>query len=173
MELEALLKNTIRNIPDFPKKGIVFRDITPLLSEPVIFERIIQNLVVLAPKDLTHIAGIEARGFLFGIAIAMRLGLPFVPIRKKGKLPYKTFTAEYNLEYGTDSLYIHIDAVQKNSSVYLVDDLIATGGSLLAAAGLIEQCQAKVAKIACVIELTDLDGRKKISSIPVASLISY
>lgn len=173
MEVELLLKKTIRNIPDFPRKGIMFRDITPLLSNPDIFEKIIESLVANAPANLTHVAGIEARGFLFGIAIATKLGLPFVPIRKKGKLPYQTFSVQYELEYGIDSLYMHTDALAKDSQVYLIDDLIATGGSLAAAIQLVKKCEARVVKIACVIELSTLNGRKKFATIPVTSLISY
>lgn len=172
MELEKSLKDTIRNIPDFPKPGIIFRDITPLLSNQKIFKKIIASLVAAAPSQLTHLAAIEARGFLFGIPIAMELGIPFVPIRKKGKLPYKTYSVKYNLEYGVDSLYIHTDAMEQNSNVYLIDDLVATGGSLLAATELIKKCSAKVKKIGCVIELTELDARKKLAS-PFTSLISY
>ena len=173
MDLATTLKKTIRSVPDFPKKGIMFRDITPLLSDIKIFQQITKALCEAAPKETNCIAAIEARGFFFGVAIASALNIPFVPIRKKGKLPYKTISAEYELEYGTDSLYMHQDALDSHSKVYLIDDLIATGGSFVAAISLIHQLKASITKAGCIIELEFLKGKEKIAPIPFTSLVVY
>ena len=174
MEDAAFLRGYIRDVPDFPKAGILFRDITPLLAAPPAFARAVAALTSLAPDETTHIAAVEARGFIFAAAVAAQLKKPFVPVRKSGKLPYHTITADYALEYGDDSLAIHTDAVGADSAVFLVDDLIATGGTLAAAARLIAQCGATVAQIACLIELADLGGAARLpQNTPFASIIQY
>ena len=168
------LRAHIRDIPDFPKAGIVFRDITPMLATPAAFARAVAALAAMAPVHATHVAAVEARGFIFAAAIAVQLQKPFVPLRKPGKLPYETATVDYELEYGTDSLAMHIDAVSADSAVFLVDDLLATGGTLAAAVELMEKCGAAVAQIACVIELTALNGAARLPQhIPFASIVQY
>ena len=153
------LSEYIRDIPDFPREGILFRDITPLLSSPAAFNFAISKMSDLG-KDLKPdvIVGIESRGFIFGIPIAMNLGLPFVPVRKKGKLPGQSLSASYNLEYGEDSLEIHEDALSPGDSVLIVDDLIATGGTAEAASKLVEISKGKIAAFIFVINLYDLGG---------------
>jgi adenine phosphoribosyltransferase len=168
------LKSAIRSVPDFPKKGIVFRDITTLLKDKSAFKHsidLMQNFC--KGKKVDKILGIESRGFIFGGVLADRLGVGFVPIRKKGKLPAKTVSQEYQLEYGSDSIEIHADALSAGDSALIVDDLIATGGTLAAACHLVEKNKAKVAGIACLIELTFLGGRKKLPNYDIFSLIKY
>ena len=170
------LKDAIRTIPDFPKEGIMFRDITTLMTNPKAFKASIDALA--APyrgKGLDNVAGIDARGFVFGAAVAYALGVGFVPIRKKGKLPFKTYTQEYKLEYGTDTLEIHADAIRNGEKVLLIDDLIATGGTAEASIKLLEQIGAKIIGAAFVIDLPDLGGLGKITSmgIPVTALVAY
>lgn len=159
------LKELIRLIPDYPKPGIEFRDITTLLMHPQGFSEAI-NRMAQSAKDLnvSKIAGIEARGFIFGAAIAHQLGLGFVPLRKKGKLPHKTFSESYELEYGTDQLEMHIDAVEQNERVLIVDDLIATGGTAAAAVRLVEHAGAHAAACSFVINLPKLGGSKRLES---------
>ena len=164
----------VRDIPDFPKKGIVFKDITPILLDPEIFESTIEHLAqVVTGKKIDVICGIESRGFIFGAALALRMGLAFVPIRKPGKLPYKTFKEEYALEYGTDAIEIHRDAVKPGDRVLLIDDLLATGGTAAAAVKLIEKCDGVVDTVAFVIELGFLKGINKLHGYNVKSLIEY
>ncbi len=170
MSLEKKLRAVIRNVPDFPKEGILFRDITPLLAEASLMNEVIEALVQAAPKGITHVAAIEARGFLFAVAVAIKLGVPFVPIRKKGKLPFDTLKEEYDLEYGTDAIYMHKDAMKKGSNVYLIDDLIATGGTLAASITLVEKAQSTVSKIGCVIELADLKGKDRFADVSFSAL---
>jgi len=172
MELD--LKQHIRNIPDFPKAGIQFKDITPMLQHPEALQAAMHQLRD-AVKDLEFdlIAGIESRGFLFGVTLANMMSKGFVPIRKPGKLPYKTHSHSYQLEYGTDTLQIHQDAIAVDQKVLIVDDLLATGGTMAASVELIKKCGGQVAGCAFVIELAFLEGRSVLNKCPVRSLISY
>lgn len=168
------LEKYIRNIPDFPKPGILFRDVSTLIQDGKAFKSSIDILVKkYRGKKIDKVVAVEARGFIFGAAIAHRLGLGFVPVRKKGKLPYKTNSVTYNLEYGTDTLEIHCDAIEKNDKVLIVDDLLATGGTVKAVTELIEGLKGKIMGIAFVIELQDLGGRKKLKGYPLLSLIKF
>lgn len=164
----------IRDVPDFPKKGIVFKDITPLLADPKVFGEMIKHFADQYRKSgITKVLGIEARGFLLAAPIAMELGAGIVPVRKKGKLPYKTISASYALEYGTDTLEIHEDAVKPGEKVLIVDDVLATGGTAAAVCDLVRKLGGKVAGVAMLIELGFLDGRKKLPDCEVYSLIKY
>ena len=155
------LKDYIRDIKDFPEQGILFRDITPLLGSPKAFNEVLDNLEGrIRSSQCEVIAGIESRGFIFAVPLASRLGLPFVPIRKPGKLPYDKLTVAYELEYGSGELEIHKDAINEGQKVFLVDDILATGGTLAAAASLIKASGGDLAGAGVVIELTDLDGRR-------------
>ena len=165
-------KECIRAIPDFPKKGILFRDITTLLNRKDYFKSAVDNMASLC-KGVDVVAAIESRGFIFGSAIAYKLGAALVPIRKKGKLPAPTFSASYALEYGQDSLEIHKDAFEKGSRVMLVDDLLATGGTAKASIELIEKLGGKVAGLVFLVELEGLNGREKLRGYPVKSLVRY
>jgi adenine phosphoribosyltransferase len=168
------LKSLIRDIPDFPKAGILFRDITTLLQNPTGFGYVIDQLTELYQNEsIDYVAGIESRGFIFGTPLAHRLSVGFVPIRKPGKLPAATHSAEYDLEYGTDCLQIHQDAFQPGSRVLLVDDLLATGGTAAAATRLIGATGATLVGVAFVIELTALAGREKLPNLSIQSLIQY
>ena len=172
--LTEVLKRRIRDIPDFPKKGIVFKDITTLLGDPAAFK---QAMDLLAKKfkgqKIDKVVGIESRGFIFGSVLAYKLGAGFVPVRKKGKLPYKTKSVTYDLEYGTDTLEIHKDAISPRDRVLIVDDLLATGGTVLAVTKLIKSFKAHIAGTAFLIELTFLQGKQKIKGLPVYSIIEY
>jgi len=164
----------IREIPDFPKPGILFADITPLLGNPTAFHKVIDEFTLRYKLEaIDVIVGIEARGFPFAAALAYRLGTAFVPIRKGGKLPYDTHEVRYELEYGTNTLAIHRDAFPKQSRVLICDDLIATGGTLSASADLIQKLEGTIVGIALLIELTALKGREKLSKHDVFSLIKY
>jgi len=168
------LKEKIRNISDFPKPGILFRDITTLLKDATAFQEVIAQLAErYAAQSLDRIAGIEARGFIFGAALAARLRTGFVPLRKPGKLPATTYSAQYELEYGTDRIEMHVDAIEQGSRVLLIDDLLATGGTMQAACALVEQAGGRIVECAFIIELADLQGRKKLAGRPVFSLIVY
>lgn len=168
------LKEKIRSIPDFPKKGILFRDITTLIRDRKAFAGLIDTLADrFHGKKIDVVASVEARGFLIGGALAYRLGTGIVPIRKEGKLPWKTCTASYDLEYGKDTLEMHRDALQRGDNVLIVDDLLATGGTSSAAVTLVEQLGGKIVEIVFLIELTDLKGREKLSGQSVFSLIKY
>ncbi|MFN0207741.1 MAG: adenine phosphoribosyltransferase [Planctomycetota bacterium] len=170
-----LIKNLIRDVPDFPKKGILFRDITPLLRDARGFAAVIDALAERIPRAATPdaIVGIESRGFLFGAALAIKLGCGFVPIRKPKKLPWKTHSQSYVLEYGTDTIEIHQDALQKGQRAVIVDDLLATGGTAEAAGKLVAMCGAETASLLFVIELSALGGRSKLPSGSVQSLLQY
>lgn len=171
MNVEKLEK-ALRRIPDFPKKGIIYIDITPVLQDSELFQLTIDLLAeryLVDPPD--YIAAIDARGFIFGGALATKLGCGFVPIRKKGKLPYTTFTEEYDLEYGSAEIEVHIDAVPAGAKVLLVDDLLATGGTTSAAVKLLEKLKAQIIGIEFVIELGFLNGRQILGDYPVNSLI--
>ena len=168
------LKRFIRDVPDWPKKGILFRDITPLLLNPKAFAATIDALCAdFTDAGIEYVAAVEARGFIFGSAVAEKLGAGFVPIRKKGKLPWQTESITYDLEYGTDTLQVHSDAVKDGGKVLMVDDLLATGGTMAAACKLIEKIGGTVAGIVFLVELADLLGRGKISDYKVVSIISY
>lgn len=168
------LKQYIRTIPDFPETGIQFRDITTLLGDPYAFQYTVDRLVErYRSGDIGAVVGIESRGFVFGAALAYQLGLPFVPIRKEGKLPHTTMRQEYALEYGQSVVEIHHDALQPDQSVVLVDDLLATGGTLLASAKLVEMLEAVVIECAVVIELPDLGGRQRLRNYRVFSLLEF
>lgn len=168
------LKSKIRNIPDFPKKGIVFRDITTLLQDPQAYEHAIDQFCThFAKHKITKVGVIESRGFIFGGPIAMALGVGIVPIRKKGKLPWSTVRQTYKLEYGSDSLEVHKDAVKPRDRVLIIDDLLATGGTAKASVKLIEKLGAQVAGLGFLIELSFLSGRKKLKDYDVLALVSY
>ncbi len=168
------LENYIRSIPDWPKKGILFRDITPLLADPKAFSTSIDALCAgFTETTVEYVAAVEARGFMFGAAVAEKLKAGFVPIRKKGKLPFKTESVTYDLEYGTDTLEVHSDAVTSGAKVLMVDDLLATGGTMAAACELIEKIGATIVGITFLIELTDLTGRDKLTRYKINTVISY
>lgn len=157
------LKDLIRTIPDFPKKGIMFRDITTLLSDSEGFKNSIDQLIERYKNvDFDVVIGIEARGFVFGAALAYGLGKGFVPLRKKGKLPGRTVSVEYELEYGTDALEVHEDAIKKGSKVILIDDLLATGGTALAAVELLQKLESELTEFAVIVDLPELGGKKKL-----------
>lgn len=164
MLLEEKLKQTIRDVVDFPKEGIVFKDITPIMMNPEISNEVLDHLVDLyKEKQIDVVAGIESRGFLFGYPLAMRLGIPFVLIRKKGKLPYDKISHSYDLEYGSATIEIHTDAIKPGQKVLIHDDLLATGGSAEAAAILIEKCGGKVASFNFLVGLDFLNGEQKLA----------
>ncbi|MCC6273555.1 MAG: adenine phosphoribosyltransferase [Deltaproteobacteria bacterium] len=168
------LKKIVRDIPDFPKPGILFKDITPLLQNSEAFKHIVDRFAArYREKPVDVIVGIESRGFLFGSVLAYVLGKSFAIMRKKGKLPYTTVSYTYKLEYGEDTIELHEDAIPKGSRVLIVDDLLATGGTAAAAAHLVEKMGGKVAELAFVIELAFLNGRKALGDYPVFSLIEY
>lgn len=168
------LRRFIRDIPDWPKRGILFRDITPLLASPSAFSAAVEALCSNFEKErIDYVVAVEARGFIFGAAVAQRLGAGFILIRKKGKLPYKTEKITYDLEYGTDTLEVHSDAVKKGAKVLMVDDLLATGGTMAAACKLIEKIGGKIVGITFLIELTNLKGRQKLGSYKIKTVLSY
>jgi adenine phosphoribosyltransferase len=167
-------RSYIRVIPDFPQPGIRFKDITTLLKDGAAYKAAIDELAQFARElQADVIAGPEARGFVVGAPLAYTLGLGFVPIRKSGKLPYKSIKADYSLEYGKDALAVHVDAIQPGQRVLIVDDLLATGGTITTTINLVEQLGGKVVGAAFFIELTYLDGRQKLGDIPVKSLVQY
>ena len=173
-DLVTDLKTTIRDIPDFPKPGILFKDITPILHDAALFERVIAHFGErFGGGQVDAIVGMESRGFLFGAPLAIALGVPFVPARKPGKLPYESIGFEYDLEYGTNRLEMHVDAVSQGQRVLIIDDLLATGGTANAAARLVEQLGAVVAAYAFVIELGFLGGRAPLGDTPVESIVIY
>ncbi len=170
------LKSTIRTIPDYPKPGIMFRDITTLIGHRDAFSLAVDRMIEAAGSlKFDHIAGIEARGFIFGGAMAHRMGLGFIPIRKKGKLPWDVISHEYDLEYGTDTVEVHRDAVAQGETVLMVDDLLATGGTAEAGIALIEKLGGHVSGCSFVIDLPDLGGRKRLEALgkPVHTLIEF
>jgi adenine phosphoribosyltransferase len=168
------LKDTIRSIPDFPKKGIVFRDITTLLQNSAAFRQCLDRMEEFcSDKKIDKILAIESRGFIFGGALADRMGKGFVPIRKAGKLPAKTVRQEYQLEYGTDSIEMHLDAISPRESVLIVDDLVATGGTLEATCKLAEKMGANIAGLVVVIDLAFLPWREKLGKYDILGLVKY
>ena len=168
------LKNYIKDVPNYPKEGILFKDITPLLQDGEAFNFAVEELASFAKEcGATIVMGPESRGFIFGCPVATKMNIGFVPIRKPGKLPRKTIDESYDLEYGSNTLSIHEDAIKKGDKVIIIDDLLATGGTLEAAVKLVNRCGAEVVGIGCIIELKDLNGREKIKNINVKCLISY
>ena len=168
------LAEYIRDIPDFPKKGILFRDITPLLTDNKALAAAIEALAEpFHNKDIDYVVAVEARGFIFGSALAKEIDAGFVPIRKPGKLPHKTESVTYELEYGSDTVEVHVDAITQGSKVLMVDDLLATGGTMNAACQLMEKLGAEICGLTFLIELTDLAGREKIKKYPIHTVISY
>jgi adenine phosphoribosyltransferase len=173
-ELIARLRTTIRDIPDFPKPGIVFKDITPVLLDPLLFTATTVALADAFRKErITHVVGIESRGFIFGAPVAQSLGASFVPMRKPGKLPYRTEREDYALEYGKDALEVHQDAMRGDSRALIVDDVLATGGTAAAAGRLADRLGVHVVACAFVIELGFLAGREKLQDRKIVSLVSY
>lgn len=168
------LKNYIRDVPDFPEPGILFRDITPILRNPQAFNYVIDSLIDQYSQDsFDTVVAVESRGFLFGAPLACRMGKSFVPVRKQGKLPGTTNSAQYSLEYGSNVMEIHIDDIEPGERVVLLDDLLATGGTLEAAAQLVEASKGVVAGIGLVIELKDLGGRDRLKGYEIFSLVQY
>ncbi len=168
------LKRIIRDVPDFPKAGILFKDITPLLADADALRATIEQLARPYRNGAVDlVVGIESRGFIFGTALARELGVGFVPIRKPGKLPADAISAEYELEYGTDKIEIHTDAIAGGQKVALVDDLLATGGTMSAACQLVSELKGKIVGISFVIELGFLNGREKLGDWPIHTLIHY
>lgn len=172
--LERRIKETIRDVPDFPKPGILFKDITPVVADAVLFRDIIQAFADrYHGVGLTAIVGIESRGFIFGAALAHKMGVPFHLVRKSGKLPYKTIQTSYDLEYGSATIEMHEDAVQRGDKVLLIDDLLATGGTAAAACDLVTRQGGHVTECAFVVELDFLCGRKKLNDTPAFTLVHY
>ncbi len=168
------LKALIRDVPDFPKKGIIFKDITPLLKDAAAFRQAVKQIAEeYKGRKVDAVLGIEARGFIIGAVAAQELGVGFLPVRKPGKLPYETLSASYELEYGSDSLEIHKDALSKGDRILIVDDLLATGGTMAACCKLVESLGGEVVGIAFLIELGFLNGRDKLTGYEIFSLIDY
>lgn len=165
MDIKQRISSTVRDIPDFPVKGVVFKDITPVLQDIALFNDIISEMAEqFKDKKIDKIAGIESRGFIFGMPLSVKMNIPFIPIRKKGKLPAKTIAMNYDLEYGQATIEIHEDAVSKSEKVLIIDDLLATGGTTNAAIKLVEQIGGEVIAAAFVLELAFLNGREKIEN---------
>lgn len=173
-ERRSLLRSRIRDVPDFPTEGILFKDITPLLADVEAFRACIALMAEPFDGEVLHaVVGIESRGFMFGAALADKLGVGFVPVRKPGKLPAATYRAEYELEYGSDAIEIHRDALERAERVVVVDDLIATGGTALAAKELVQRCGADVAAFVFLVNLVDLRGAEKLSPSRVITILDY
>lgn len=176
-ELEAVraaISAEIRDVPDFPKPGIVFKDITPALGNPEVFQLTIGALHrLVAGQQIDYVVGIESRGFIFGAPLAIALGAGFVPVRKPGKLPADTHRIEYALEYGTDALEIHKDAIAPGKRVVIVDDLLATGGTAAATLELVRRIGAEVASLAFIVELSFLNGRERLPDCEIVTLVTY
>ena len=166
------LERFIRDVPDFPKKGIVFKDITTLVGNAeALAETVAQLAAPFAKAGIEKVVGIESRGFIFGAAVAIKLGAGFVPVRKPGKLPAKTISKSYDLEYGTSTVELHADAIEKGQKVLVIDDVLATGGTLAAACDLVRQEGGQIVGVGIVVELSFLDGRKKLPGLDIRSLI--
>jgi len=173
-ELGDALRRVVRDVPDFPKPGIMFKDVTPLLADPTLFRRATDAMADVFRSDgITHVVAIESRGFILGAPVAQALGAAFVPVRKPGKLPRATVREEYALEYGTDSLELHADALNAKSRVLVVDDVLATGGTAAAACRLVRQGGAELAGCVFLMELTFLQGRSRLNDLRVSALLSY
>jgi adenine phosphoribosyltransferase len=172
--LDRRLRGAIRDVPDFPKPGIVFKDVTTVLLDPDLFRDVTEAMAApWAGERITHVVGIESRGFIFGAPVALRLGAAFVPIRKPGKLPWQRQRVDYDLEYGTDALEIHVDACTAGSRVLIVDDVLATGGTADAAARLVEQVGGRVEGLAFLVELGFLGGAERLAGRRLESLVRY
>lgn len=170
----AEIEQAIRNVPDFPKPGIQFKDITPVLADSRLLQSTVEHMVSMArAKKVDKVVGIDARGFIFGAAAAVKLGTGFVPVRKKGKLPWATHEESYDLEYGSATVAVHVDAVKAGERVLLMDDLLATGGTAAAAVRLLERLGAEIVGISFLIELSFLEGRSRLGRHPVEALIRY
>lgn len=168
------LASLIRNVPDFPKPGIQFKDITTLVQNGPAFREIIDGWKArYASQNIAAIVGADARGFIFGAALAYAMGLGFVPVRKKGKLPADTIAEEFDLEYGKDTIEIHLDALKPGDRVVLIDDLLATGGTMAAMVNLVKKLGAEIVEVAFVVELPDLKGRSKLEGLPVHVLVQF
>lgn len=168
------IANAIRNVPDFPKPGIQFKDITPVLLDSRLLDSTIEHLIAAARgRRVDKVVGIDARGFIFGAAAALKLGAGFVPVRKKGKLPWATHEESYDLEYGSATVAIHVDAVKPGERVLLVDDLLATGGTAAAAVKLLQRLGAEIVGVSFLIELGFLNGRSRLGNLPVEAVIRY
>jgi len=167
------LKDKVRAIPDYPKKGVIFRDVTTLLKEGQDFKEAIDKMAEKIDYEIDKVIGIEARGFIVGAPLAYKLSKGFIPIRKPGKLPCEKISVEYDLEYGTDSIEMHIDGIKKGEKVVIVDDLLATGGTSQAAIKLVESLGAEVAGLLFLMELDDINGRQKLKNYRVDSIIHY
>ena len=174
LDILGKLRAAVRDVPDFPKKGIVFKDITPVLNDPALFRASIDLFLERCRgRKIEKIVGIDARGFVFGSAVAYELGVGFVPIRKRGKLPYRTEVAKYSLEYGEAEMEMHVDAVTAGERVVMVDDLLATGGTSAAAAVLVRKAGGNLVEAQFLIELEFLHGRKQLEPTPVTSFLKY
>jgi len=174
IENDRFLERSIRSIPDFPKPGILFRDVTTLIQDKTAFKKAVDLLAKKYRKmKIDKVVGVEARGFIFGAALAYKIGAGFVPVRKKGKLPHKTICATYQLEYGTDTLEIHKDAITPGEKILIIDDLLATGGTVKAVIDLIKELRGAIQGIGFVIELVDLCGKEKLKGYPVYSLVKF
>jgi adenine phosphoribosyltransferase len=168
------IQKLIKDVPDFPKKGIVFKDITPLLEDPKNLERVINEFYeIFKGKGINKVAAMESRGFLFGVSVALRLNAGFVPVRKPGKLPRKTIKETYKLEYGTDTLEMHEDGIKKGEKVLIIDDVLATGGTAEAVVKLVQKAGGRVEGLGFVIELTFLNGSEKLKGLEIKSLVKY
>lgn len=174
MNLIEKLNKTMRDVVDFPAKGIIFKDITPILADIELYNEVIEVLSSqYKNKNIAKVVGLESRGFIFGISIAQNLGLPFIPIRKKGKLPYKTISTDYQLEYGTASIEIHTDAINEGENILIVDDLLATGGTASAAVELVKKLKGNIVACVFLTELLFLNGKSKLKDIEVFSILKY
>lgn len=172
--MHQLLKEAVRDVEDFPKEGIIFKDISPILQDHKLFQKACDAISqTVDGQEIDKVVGIDARGFIFGAPIALALNAGFVPIRKKGKLPWQTYTKEYALEYGTDTVEVHQDAIQPGEKVLLVDDLLATGGTAAAAVKLINDLGADLVCVSFLIELSFLNGREKITCDNIHSILNY
>jgi adenine phosphoribosyltransferase len=168
------IRNRIRDVPDFPQPGIIFKDITPVLADAALLTDIVQHFAdQFAGEQVGLVAGIESRGFIFGAPLAVALGAGFAPLRKPGKLPWRSLRVDYALEYGTDSLEAHVDAIQPGERVLVVDDLLATGGTASGAVDLVRRLRGTLVATAFVVELAFLRGRERLGNIPIQSLVSY
>jgi len=171
---ELLATKLIRDVPDFPKPGILFKDITRVLENPAAFQQVVDLLAADAKsKGAQTVVGIESRGFIFGVPVALQLGVPFVMARKLGKLPYDRITEEYALEYGTNTVEMHVDSITEGLQAYVVDDLLATGGTAAASARLVERLKGQICGFGFLIELTFLDGRRVLRGYPVTALLEF
>lgn len=168
------IKNYIADIPDFPSEGVLFRDITPLMADGMAFQNACDKLIAFAKaREIDVIVGPESRGFIFGCPVAYALGIGFVPVRKPGKLPRKTTSAIYDLEYGSNELHIHSDGIQKGQRVLIIDDLLATGGTVDATIKIVEQLGGEIAGCAFLVELAELQGRQRLDTYEVYSIVTY